>query len=105
MPTVQLLGRESKKTEPISQPEANPEPGTFGEIHNEGTYAGVEKKRLTRSGKDKKIAGVCGGLADYMDVDPTIVRLVFVLLAFASFGLAVILYVVSAFVIPKEVAR
>ncbi len=74
-----------------------------GEIEGESIEAGVEKKRLTRSVHDKKIAGVCGGLAYYLDVDSTIVRLVFVILAFASFGLALILYVACAFIIPKEV--
>jgi phage shock protein PspC (stress-responsive transcriptional regulator) len=37
-------------------------------------------KQLTRSAKNRKIAGVCGGLAEYFDLDPTIVRVVFVLL-------------------------
>ncbi len=69
----------------------------------ESVVHGVEKKRLARSVRDKKIAGVCGGLADYLDVDSTIVRLVYVVLAFASFGLALVLYVVCAFIIPKEV--
>src|SRR5271156_3225598 len=40
------------------------------------------QKRLTRSATDNKIAGVCGGLAEYMDVDSTVVRLVWVLVTF-----------------------
>ncbi|MCL5268696.1 MAG: PspC domain-containing protein [Bacteroidetes bacterium] len=63
----------------------------------------METRKLARSVRDKKIAGVCGGLAEYFSVDPTIVRLLLVLLVFASFGLAIILYFVCAFVIPKEV--
>ena len=74
------------------------------DVESESVSAGVEKKRLTRSVHDKKIAGVCGGLAAYMDVDPTIVRLACVVLAFASFGLALILYFACAFIIPKEVS-
>ncbi len=73
-------------------------------VEGESVNTGVEKKRLTRSVRDKKIAGVCGGLAEYLEVDPTIVRLAYVVLAFASFGLALILYVACAFVIPKEVS-
>ncbi len=86
-----LLGREKK---------GNDKEGVEGESFE----AGVEKKRLARSVRDKKIAGVCGGLAEYFEVDSTIVRLVYVALAFASFGLALILYVACAFIIPKEVS-
>ncbi len=100
-----LIGREKKGAESLPGTTAPSGPVTFGEVHDEGTYAGVEKKRLARSVRDKKIAGVCGGLAEYLEADPTIVRLVFVLLAFASFGLAIVLYIVCAFVIPKEVKQ
>ena len=40
------------------------------------------KKQLMRSGRDKKIAGVCAGVANYFDVDPTIVRVIWGVLAF-----------------------
>ncbi|MGO9480176.1 MAG: PspC domain-containing protein [Candidatus Kryptoniota bacterium] len=63
----------------------------------------IEKKKLSRSSCDKKIAGVCSGFAEYFGVDSTLARLVFVSLAFASFGSALILYVACALVIPKEV--
>ncbi|MCL4539028.1 MAG: PspC domain-containing protein [Bacteroidetes bacterium] len=63
----------------------------------------METRKLVRSVRDRKIAGICGGLAEYFAVDSTIVRLFLVLLVFASFGLAIILYFVCAFVIPKEV--
>ena len=38
-----------------------------------------EYKRLTRSTSDKKIAGVCGGLAQYLNVDPTVIRIIFLI--------------------------
>ncbi len=41
-------------------------------------------KRLYLSNTEKKIAGVCGGLGEYFDVDPTIVRLLFIILCFAT---------------------
>ncbi len=41
----------------------------------------VSHKKLTRSRRDKKVAGVCGGFAEYLDLDPTLVRLVWVMLA------------------------
>lgn len=86
-----LLGRDKKENR-------------TGNVEGESVVAGVEKKKLARSVRDKKIAGVCGGLAEYFEVDSTIVRLVYVALAFASFGLALILYVACAFLIPKEVS-
>jgi phage shock protein PspC (stress-responsive transcriptional regulator) len=58
-------------------------------------------KRLTRSIKDKKIAGVCGGLADYLDMDATLVRLVWVMLAiFAGWGL--LGYLIAWIVLPVQ---
>ncbi len=45
------------------------------------------------------IAGVCGGIAEYFNIDPTLVRLAFVLLLFAN-GIGVILYIIAAIVIP-----
>ena len=60
----------------------------------------MEKKKLYRSVTDRKIAGVCGGIAEYLNVDVTIVRLAAVLLAlFASGG--VWLYIICIFVIPE----
>ena len=59
------------------------------------------KKKLYRS-EMKKIAGVCGGIAEYFDIDPTIVRLLWVVLTLASIGFpGVIIYAVFAFVIPN----
>lgn len=57
-------------------------------------------KKLYRSVKDCKIAGVCAGLADYFDIDPTIVRLLAVFFLFAWFSSAVA-YVIAWIIIPK----
>ncbi len=57
--------------------------------------------RLTRSETDKKIAGVCGGLANYLDLDPVLVRLAFVVLTLAS-GVGILLYIILAIITPKE---
>lgn len=61
------------------------------------------KKRLYRSEKDRRIAGVCGGLANYMDADPTLVRLITVLLGVVT-GIApfVIAYLVAILIVPLE---
>lgn len=63
----------------------------------------MSDKRLERSTDDRWIAGVCGGLADYFDVDATIVRLVF-LLAFFGFGTGLLVYLVLWVVMPKAQA-
>ena len=60
-------------------------------------------KRLTRSIKDRMLAGVCGGIADYMVVDPTVVRLIFALATFFTVLFpGVLIYLVMWIVVPKE---
>ena len=59
------------------------------------------RKRLYRSHKDKIIAGICGGLSDYFDVDPVIVRALFVVLTFVS-GVGLLLYMILWIVVPRE---
>ena len=59
------------------------------------------EKKLYRSTTDKKICGVCGGLAEYLNVDSTIVRLILVLaVLFAGCGL--LAYLIAALVIPNK---
>lgn len=58
-------------------------------------------RKLYLSNSDKKIAGVCGGIAEYFAIDSTLVRLIFVLLAFA-FGSTILAYIIACFVIPKR---
>ena len=58
-------------------------------------------KRLYRSRDDRMISGVCAGLAEYIDIDPTIVRLLFVLGLFAG-GATFWAYLVMMLVVPEE---
>lgn len=58
-------------------------------------------KRLYRSRKDQMLAGVCAGLGDYLNIDPTIVRLLFVALALAG-GPGIIAYLILMVVTPEE---
>lgn len=61
------------------------------------------KKKLYRSSTDKKLCGVCAGVANYFNLDPTIVRVVYALLAICTTGFPfVILYIVLAFVMPED---
>jgi phage shock protein C len=61
-----------------------------------------EPKRLYLSNKDKKIMGVCGGIAEYFNVDPTVVRLAAVVLVLVTGGAAVIAYLIVGVVVPKS---
>ena len=58
-------------------------------------------QRLYRSEKDRMIAGVCGGLGELLDVDPTIIRVIFVLLALMA-GHGILLYIILWLIMPKE---
>ena len=58
-------------------------------------------RRLYRSRTDRKIAGICGCLANYFDIDPVIVRLAWVLLFFLG-GSGIFLYIVAWIIIPLE---
>ena len=58
-------------------------------------------KRLYRSRTDRQVAGVCGGVADYLSLDPTIVRVIWVILTLAG-GPGLILYIILALVVPEE---
>jgi phage shock protein C len=57
-------------------------------------------KKLTRSWKDKKIAGVCGGFAEYLDIDSTLVRVIWLMLAFFA-GWGLIAYLIAWIVMPE----
>ena len=57
------------------------------------------KKQLMRSGRDKKIAGVCAGVANYFDMDPTIVRVIWGVLAF-GYGAGIIAYIILWIIAP-----
>lgn len=60
-----------------------------------------KNKRLYKIENGRKIFGVCGGLAEYFNIDPTIVRLVWVLLVFCA-GTGVLAYFVAALIMPNK---
>jgi len=60
------------------------------------------EKRLYRSQRDRKLAGICAGLADYLGIDPVLMRVAWVALAFLSAGIAILLYGVLIFIIPNQ---
>ncbi len=61
----------------------------------------AKTKRLYRSGKNKIIAGVCGGIGEYFNVDPVIIRLVWILFSLA-YGSGILAYIIAWIIIPKN---
>ncbi len=61
-------------------------------------------KKLYRSVEDKKIAGVCSGLGDYFDIDPTIIRLIWLAMIFAV-GTGVLAYIIAWIIVPEKPAE
>jgi phage shock protein C len=59
-------------------------------------------KILTRSIADRMVAGVCGGLAQYMGMDPTVIRLIFVLLFFVTGPGVLLAYFIMMMIVPEE---
>ncbi len=61
----------------------------------------VTPRRLTRSNRNKMIAGVCGGLAEYFNMDPTLVRVLYVLVSILSAVFpGIVAYIIMMFVMP-----
>lgn len=59
------------------------------------------EKRLFRSRTDRMIAGVCGGIANYFNIDPTVVRLLWILIVMLG-GSGILAYIICWIVIPEE---
>lgn len=59
------------------------------------------KKRLYKIEEGKKLDGVCGGIAEYFDIDPTLVRLAWILFS-AFVGSGIVAYIIAAIVMPKK---
>ena len=59
------------------------------------------QKKLYRSATDKKLAGVCGGVAKYLNMDPTVIRVLWAIISLFAF-VGVVAYILCAFIIPEE---
>lgn len=63
---------------------------------------GNDYKKLVRSKVNRMLCGVCGGIGEYLNVDPTIVRLIWLLCSMASCGTGLLVYIIAAIVIPED---
>lgn len=59
-------------------------------------------KKLLRSKDNKVISGVCSGIANYLGIDATVIRVIWAILALCSFGIAAIAYIICAIIIPLD---
>jgi phage shock protein PspC (stress-responsive transcriptional regulator) len=66
------------------------------------TYGKKERSRLYRDSSDKMIGGVCAGLANYLNIDPAIVRILFAIITFGGFGLGILAYIILWIVLPTK---
>jgi len=73
-----------------------------GETDDGGTDSKFSEKQVFRSKEDKMLAGVCAGLADYFNLDATVVRLAYVLITLASVGIGILAYIVLILVFPEK---
>lgn len=63
---------------------------------------GNDFRKLVRSKENRMLCGVCGGVGEYLNVDPTIVRLIWLLCSMASCGTGLLVYIIAAIVIPED---
>lgn len=59
-------------------------------------------KELKRSRTNRMIAGVCGGIGEYFEIDPTVVRLVWVVVTVLTSGIGILAYLLAVLVVPEE---
>lgn len=57
-------------------------------------------KKLVKS-EQRTICGVCGGIGEYLNIDPTVIRLIWIIFTVASFGTGVLAYIIAALIIPE----
>ena len=62
----------------------------------------LKGKKLYRSRSNRMIAGVCGGIGEYLDIDPTVVRLLWFILSLASMGAGALVYIIAWIIIPEK---
>jgi phage shock protein C len=96
-------GQDTSKSSPFFSPSVNQPPAS--ETTGTGTAGGFQtsEKRLIRSVNERMIGGVCGGLAKYFNIDPSFVRIGFVVLTISSgMIIGIVTYIVMMIVVPEE---
>ena len=91
---------EAEEKENASSPTASAAPQS--NTNTDYTYIKREKSRLYRDSGDKMIGGVCSGIANYLGVDPAIIRILFAIISFGGFGLGFLIYIILWIVLPPK---
>jgi phage shock protein C len=97
---IYFLTRSKKIGPSASEPPA--EAASSNQSPPAAAKAKSDAKTMHRSQTDKKILGVCGGLGEYFDIDPTIVRVAYVLFTIFSGGVGILLYFLLYLIIPED---
>ena len=59
-------------------------------------------KKLKRSRSNKMLCGVCAGIGEYLNIDPTVVRILWAILSLSSVGVGILIYFLAAVIVPDE---
>ncbi len=86
---------------PKPKKKARPEIRLSDEVSGTDSYALSKKKRFTKSATDRKLFGVAGGIAEYLGMDPTLVRVLFVVFTFIGSGSPILAYLFLAMFVPN----
>ncbi len=60
------------------------------------------EKHLSKSAVNKMICGVCGGIGEYFNIDPTVIRLIWVILSICGVGSGLLVYIIAAIIMPEN---
>lgn len=98
---VEEAAEEAKEAAEETKEAAEEEKVEGAEETKEERTSYTMKRTLTKSKSNKMIFGVCGGIGEYFGIDPTLIRLAFVLLAFLN-GIGIVIYIILAVIMPSE---
>lgn len=79
-----------------------PDPGAYSSQQGRQQSAYEDHRQLYRSENDKFLGGVCAGLANYLKIDPAIMRIIFVVITLGGFGLGILIYFILWIVLPPK---
>ena len=99
---IHTTKKESNSPQSIPPPQETAPPPPADPSVSGTTPLQPERTELRRSKTNRKLFGVCGGVAKYFGIDPTLVRFLFVFLVLISFGWGLLLYIILGIVMPEE---
>jgi phage shock protein PspC (stress-responsive transcriptional regulator) len=97
---IHSMGRVEDFERADAEEKAAASSATTGNYQKETAQPRRAKGRLYRDSSDKFLGGVCAGIANYMNVDPAIVRLIFAIITFGGFGMGILIYILLWIILP-----